>query len=92
MLLLATLLSALTAFVSPSPLATKHSSLKAFESSSVSTAAFPTLDPTTALSDVFGTLLNTPLILAVPISAALLIASGIAYFIISYASPADPDE
>jgi hypothetical protein len=50
-----------------------------------------TIDPTTVLSDVFSTVLGTPLILAIPIVAALLVATLIAYLIVSYASPAEEE-
>ena len=49
------------------------------------------IDPTTVLSDVFSTVLGTPLILAIPIVAALLVATLIAYLIVSYASPAEEE-
>jgi hypothetical protein len=51
----------------------------------------PTLDPTTALSDMLGTVLNTPLILAIPVVAALLVATLIAYLIVAYAQPAEEE-
>lgn len=54
--------------------------------------AAATVDPTTALSTVLGGLLGSPAILAVPIVAAVSVASLIAFFIVSYANPADPDE
>lgn len=50
-----------------------------------------TIDPTTVLSDVFSTVLGTPLILAIPIVAALLVATLIAYLIVAYASPAEEE-
>eukprot|EP00529_Nitzschia_sp_RCC80_P037015 CAMPEP_0113462542 /NCGR_PEP_ID=MMETSP0014_2-20120614/12154_1 /TAXON_ID=2857 /ORGANISM="Nitzschia sp." /LENGTH=154 /DNA_ID=CAMNT_0000354425 /DNA_START=61 /DNA_END=525 /DNA_ORIENTATION=+ /assembly_acc=CAM_ASM_000159 len=56
-------------------------------SSSSLLQAAGTLDPTTVLSDVFGVLLGTPAILAVPILAALGVAGLIAWFIVSYANP-----
>jgi hypothetical protein len=46
-----------------------------------------TLDPTTFLTKIVGGVLGTPLILAVPIVAALSIAGLMAFLIISYASP-----
>lgn len=67
------------------------SSIQSSISSSSSFLAASTLDPTTVLSDLLGGVLNTPLILAVPIVAALLIASLIAYLIVDYARPAEPD-
>ena len=51
-----------------------------------------TLDPTTVLSDIFSGVLGTPLILAVPIVAALSVASLIAWFIVSYANPEVEDD
>ena len=51
-----------------------------------------TLDPTTVLTDLFSGLLNSPAILAVPIIAALGVASLIAFIIISYASPVVEDD
>ncbi|KAL7478313.1 hypothetical protein ACHAW6_004083 [Cyclotella cf. meneghiniana] len=53
--------------------------------------ALATLDPTTVLSDALGGLLGSSLILAVPIVAALAVAGLIAFFIVSYANPADED-
>lgn len=51
-----------------------------------------TLDPTTALSQALGGLLGSPAILAVPILAAIAVASAVAWFIVSYASPAVEDD
>ncbi|GAX09429.1 hypothetical protein FisN_6Lh195 [Fistulifera solaris] len=56
------------------------------------TTAVSTVDPTTFLSDVLGGVLGTPIILAVPILAALGVASLVAYAIIAYASPAADDD
>jgi hypothetical protein len=56
------------------------------------TTAASTLDPTTFLSDVFGAVLGTPLILAIPIVAALGVATLIAYLIVAYASPAEEQD
>lgn len=56
------------------------------------TTAASTLDPTTILSDLFSGLINTPAILAVPIVAALGLASLIAFLIVAYATPAEPDD
>ena len=56
------------------------------------TISAATVDPTTALSQVLAGVLNTPLILAVPILAAVSVASVVAWLIVSYANPADPDE
>ena len=60
-----------------------------FTSNTISAA---TVDPSTALSQVLAGVLNTPLILAVPILAAVSVASVVAWLIVSYANPADPDE
>jgi len=51
-----------------------------------------TLDPTTVLQDLFSGVLGTPIILAVPIVAALAVASLIAYLIVAYASPAESED
>ncbi len=61
-------------------------------STTSNTIAAATVDPTTALTQVLGAVLNTPLILVVPIVAAIGVASLIAWFIVSYANPTDPDE
>jgi flagellar basal body-associated protein FliL len=66
-------------------------SFDGFHSSSLDVSA-ATLDPTTVLSDVFSGILGTPLILAVPIVAALGVATLIAWFIVSYANPEVDDE
>jgi len=59
-------------------------------SSSVVVSAM-TVDPTTFLNDALSSTIGTPLILAVPIVAALGVAFAIAFFIFSYATPAEPD-
>jgi hypothetical protein len=85
------------AFVTPKPSLT-HRSTSAFttpsELSPPSSTALSaaTIDPTTILTDIFGAFLNTPLILAVPIFAALAVASLLAYGVVSYANPVEPDE
>eukprot|EP00558_Chaetoceros_sp_UNC1202_P009521 CAMPEP_0197253990 /NCGR_PEP_ID=MMETSP1429-20130617/66985_1 /TAXON_ID=49237 /ORGANISM="Chaetoceros sp., Strain UNC1202" /LENGTH=96 /DNA_ID=CAMNT_0042716839 /DNA_START=125 /DNA_END=415 /DNA_ORIENTATION=+ len=56
------------------------------------TISAATVDPTTALSQILAGLLGSPAILAVPILAAVSVASLLAFFIVSYANPADPDE
>jgi hypothetical protein len=68
---------------------TKTASLPA---ASTLTTAVSTVDPTSFLSDVLGGVLGTPIILAVPILAALGIASLVAYAIVAYASPAADDD
>ena len=70
----------LSANTESSPMLTSH------------TLAAVTLDPTTLLSDVFGSVLGTPLILAIPIVAALAVATLIAFGIVSYANPAEEEE
>ena len=56
------------------------------------TMAAATVDPTSFLTDVFGSVLGTPLILAIPIVAALGVAGLVVFLIVSYANPAEPDE
>jgi hypothetical protein len=51
-----------------------------------------TIDPTTALAQVLAGLLGSPIILLVPVLAAVSVAALLAWGIFSYASPADPDE
>lgn len=51
-----------------------------------------TIDPTTFFSDIFGAVVGTPLILAIPIVAALAVASTVVFLLVSYANPAEPDE
>jgi hypothetical protein len=63
-----------------------------FVTSSTTLSAVPTLDPTTLLSDIFSNVLGTPLILAIPVVAALLVATLLAYGIVAYASPAEDEE
>ena len=63
-----------------------------FEPSSSLDVAVNTLDPTTFLSDIFAGVVGTPLILAVPIVAALGVAGLLAFFIISYANPEVEDD
>ena len=60
--------------------------------SNSNTIAASTIDPTTVLSQVLSGLINTPIILAVPILAAVAVASLVAWLIVAYANPADPDE
>jgi hypothetical protein len=55
------------------------------------TVAAATLDPTVILSNILGAFLNGPLILAVPIVAALSVAGVIVWFIVSYASPTEDE-
>jgi hypothetical protein len=48
-----------------------------------------TLDPTTFFQNFLSLFLNTPIILAVPILAALGVAGLLVFLIVSYASPAE---
>jgi ABC-type glycerol-3-phosphate transport system permease component len=63
----------------------------ALDTTSISLSA-TTLDPSTFLSNVLGGFINSNLILAVPIVAALAIASLVAFAIVSYANPAEPED
>ncbi len=54
--------------------------------------AVSTVDPTAFLSDLLGSFINSPAILAIPIGAALLVAFLIAYLIQAYASPQVEDD
>lgn len=56
------------------------------------TLSASTVDPTSFLSDIFGSVLGTPLILAIPIVAALAVASLVVFLIVSYANPAESDD
>jgi hypothetical protein len=58
-------------------------------SSSLEVAAF---DPTAIFSDVVNAFMTTPIILAVPIVAALGLSGLIAFFIVSYANPVVEDD
>jgi hypothetical protein len=52
-----------------------------------------TVDPTTFLNDLFAGVAGTPeLLLAVPILAAVSLVSLLVYALVSYASPAEPDD
>ena len=51
-----------------------------------------TLDPTSVLSDVLGVFIGTPVILLVPILAALGVAALLAYGIVAYANPEVEDD
>lgn len=76
----------------PTALSLQLAPLETFASSSSLQISVETLDPTTVLSDVLGAFLGTPLILAVPIVAALGIAGLVAFAIVSYANPAADDD
>lgn len=69
-----------------------NSQRSAFLPSSSMEVAAETLDPTAFLSDVLGGLIGGPAILAVPILAALGVASLVAFFIVSYANPEVEDD
>mmetsp|Transcript_23967 Transcript_23967/g.67006 ORF Transcript_23967/g.67006 Transcript_23967/m.67006 type:complete len:115 (-) Transcript_23967:649-993(-) len=94
------LISAANAFVPMQTFATANYvtsepsllSRPAFVPSSSIDVAVSTLDPSTILSDILGGLIGTPIILLVPIVAALSIAGLVAYLIISYASPQVEDD
>lgn len=55
-------------------------------------AADYTVDPTALLSNALIEFMNSPAILAIPILAALGVASLIAFLIAAYAQPAADDE
>jgi len=63
-----------------------------FESSTSQLQAAATVDPAAALSNILGNFLNSPAILAIPILAALGVASLIAFLIYAYAQPAVDDD
>lgn len=50
-----------------------------------------TIDPATALSQGLSGFLSSPVILLVPIFVGASVAAVIAYFIVWYANPTDPD-
>ena len=54
--------------------------------------AVSTVDPTAILSDLLGSFVNSPAILAIPIVAALLVAFLIAFAIQAYANPQVEDD
>lgn len=68
------------------------SAATAATTSSSNMIAATTLDPTTAFTQLLAGIVNTPIILLVPIFAAVSVAGVIAWFIIWYANPTDPDE
>ena len=61
-------------------------------SSSSLELSIATLDPTTILSDVLGVLIGTPVILLVPIVAALGVAGVLVWAIVAYANPEVEDD
>ena len=66
--------------------------MNAFVPSSSMDISAATLDPTSVLTDLLSGLLTTPAILAVPIVAALGVASLIAFLIVAYANPQVEDD
>mmetsp|Transcript_37324 Transcript_37324/g.42653 ORF Transcript_37324/g.42653 Transcript_37324/m.42653 type:complete len:162 (-) Transcript_37324:296-781(-) len=92
--------TAMTKMTSPSFMAQQHvenalqtSSSLSFTTSTSELVSIETLDPTTLLSDVLGSLIGGPFILLIPIVAAIGVATVIAYIIVSYAAPqVDDDE
>ena len=74
------------------PTATKLGMIQDTSSMSTMTMAATTVDPTSFLTDILGGVLGTPLILAIPIVAALGVASLVVFLIVSYANPAEPDD
>eukprot|EP00977_Amphora_coffeiformis_P008015 scaffold1803_cov92-Amphora_coffeaeformis.AAC.38 len=76
-----------TATITASP-----TKLSMVQESSPLTLAVDTVDPTTFLQDIFGSVLGTPIILAIPIVAALGVASLVVFAIVAYANPAEPDD
>ena len=69
---------------------TSTSFFETASSSQVHAAA--TVDPTAALSNALGSFMGSPAILAIPIVAALGVATLIAFLIYSYAQPAVEDD
>ena len=67
-------------------------SLSSSMSSSSLELSAGTLDPTTLLADIFGFLIGTPIILAVPILAALAVAGILVGGIVMYANPEIEDD
>jgi len=78
----------------PSPYAfcRKPTSSYLAQTSSSTSLKAATFDPAAAIGQLMGGLVGSPAVLLVPIGAAFLVASAIAFFILSYANPADPDE
>jgi ABC-type glycerol-3-phosphate transport system permease component len=73
------------------PLSLQAAPIQVFEATSTNVAA-ATLDPTTFLSDLLGAFINSNLILAVPIVAALAVAALVAFGIVAYANPAESED
>lgn len=93
------LLSLASAFTVNTPLASttaRQSSLNAmpppFFMETSQTMAAATVDPNAALSNALGNFIGSPAILAIPIVAALGVASLIAFLIVAYAQPAADDD
>ena len=56
------------------------------------TLAAATVDPTSFFTDILGGVMFTPIILAIPIVAALSVAGLVVWAIVAYANPAEPDD
>ena len=56
------------------------------------TVAAATIDPSNFLSDVLGGIIGSPLILLIPVGAALTVAFLIGFLIFSYANPEVEDD
>eukprot|EP00537_Pseudo-nitzschia_pungens_P013876 CAMPEP_0172395712 /NCGR_PEP_ID=MMETSP1061-20121228/21311_1 /TAXON_ID=37318 /ORGANISM="Pseudo-nitzschia pungens, Strain cf. pungens" /LENGTH=93 /DNA_ID=CAMNT_0013127381 /DNA_START=190 /DNA_END=471 /DNA_ORIENTATION=+ len=82
--------------MAPASLVSDLSSMSSADSISMSSSSMElsaaTLDPTTILSDVLGLFIGTPIILLVPILAALGVAGVLAWGIVSYANPEVEDD
>mmetsp|Transcript_5269 Transcript_5269/g.15326 ORF Transcript_5269/g.15326 Transcript_5269/m.15326 type:complete len:132 (-) Transcript_5269:738-1133(-) len=82
--------------MAPASLVSDLSSMSSADSISMSSSSMElsaaTLDPTTILSDVLGLFIGTPVILLVPILAALGVAGVLAWGIVSYANPEVEDD
>jgi hypothetical protein len=66
--------------------------LSMMDEATTTTLAVATVDPTAFLTDLLGSFLNSPAILAIPIVAALSVASLIAFLIQAYATPQVEDD
>ena len=77
---------------SPNALVSSLMEIPSSASSSSIDLSAGTLDPTTVLSDVLGAFIGTPIILLVPILAALGVAAVLAWGIVSYANPEVEDD
>lgn len=97
-LLLAFVTTTTVAFLAPQqPAALTHRHVKLPASPGMDvwtsdTVSAITVDPTTFLSDIFTGVVGTPVILLVPIVAALGVAGLIVAFIVGYANPQVDDD